>query len=155
MAPTVERVLSVLYPPTVDVAEWVRQERERRGWTPQELADRAGLDRVEVNAVERGRNKATSARIRDGLARAFGVHPAEIGGGKRPRSDPPDSSYPSLGNAAAWQMAEAAYRATHPDKFSDDVYTRARAMSFSSLPDPVDEDFVADVLLLIFKRHWT
>jgi len=62
------------------LADWVKAERDRRGWTQQELADKAGIDRVEVNALERGRNKGSSARIRGGLAKAFGIPLAAVGG---------------------------------------------------------------------------
>lgn len=47
--------------------------RKRLGLTQAQVADRAGLRRDEVTKVETGANKATSARVRDGLARAFGV----------------------------------------------------------------------------------
>lgn len=45
------------------------------GLTQEQLAERAGLERVEVVNVERGRNQATSARVRDGLARGLGLEP--------------------------------------------------------------------------------
>ena len=76
----VERILSAAYTQNVDLKEWVRTERTRRGWTQERLADEAGLDRVEVNALEKGRNKGSSARIRDALTRVFGSIPPELGG---------------------------------------------------------------------------
>ncbi|MFM9028790.1 MAG: helix-turn-helix domain-containing protein [Bacteroidota bacterium] len=36
------------------VATRMKQERENRKWSQQELADRAGIDRKTVNRIERG-----------------------------------------------------------------------------------------------------
>lgn len=47
--------------------------RDLRGLTQEALAVRGGLGRGEVCKMERGTNKATSARSQDALARAFGV----------------------------------------------------------------------------------
>lgn len=41
--------------------------------TQQALADASGLTRLEVLALERGKNKGTSHRVHLGLARAYGV----------------------------------------------------------------------------------
>ena len=50
----------------------LRQLREERGWSQEEFADRAGLHRTYVSAVERGvRNPTLSVLER--LARALGV----------------------------------------------------------------------------------
>lgn len=47
--------------------------RKRLGLTQAQVAERAGLRRDEVTKVETGANQASSARVRDGLSRAFGI----------------------------------------------------------------------------------
>lgn len=56
-----------------EVSEVVRKLRTELGLSQEALAEKAGLLREEVSNVETGRNKASSARIRDGLARGFGL----------------------------------------------------------------------------------
>ena len=57
----------------------VREARDRRGWTQAVLAERAGLSRAEVSAIETGRAvPATSAAL--ALARALGVGVEELFG---------------------------------------------------------------------------
>lgn len=65
----------VSLPPSASVVQTLRKAR---GWSQQALAERAGVQRVEILAVEKGRNKATSARMRDGLARAFELDPEKL-----------------------------------------------------------------------------
>jgi transcriptional regulator with XRE-family HTH domain len=57
----------------VDVSERVRALRKRVDLTQAQVAERAGLDRVEVSQIEGGKNSCGSWRVRAGLARAFGV----------------------------------------------------------------------------------
>lgn len=54
-------------------ARAVRALRADAGLTQKALADRAGVDRIEIIGLEKGRNKGKSARMRDALARAFGL----------------------------------------------------------------------------------
>lgn len=55
----------------------LRQLREERGWSQEEFADRAGLHRTYVSAVERGvRNPTLSVLER--IAKAMGVSLAEM-----------------------------------------------------------------------------
>jgi transcriptional regulator with XRE-family HTH domain len=55
----------------------LRTLREERGWSQEEFADRAGLHRTYVSAVERGvRNPTLSVLER--LAKALGVSMAEL-----------------------------------------------------------------------------
>jgi len=60
------------------IASVVRTLRLERGWTQQELAERAGLTAQTISNIERGR----SERIYDGtvesLASAFGVTPSTL-----------------------------------------------------------------------------
>lgn len=59
----------------VTSAERVEELRKAVGLTQDQVAQRSGgkLSRNDANKVESGRNKATSDRIRSGLAEAFGV----------------------------------------------------------------------------------
>lgn len=41
--------------------------------TQQQVADLAGVDRLEILSMEKGRLIGSSARMRDGLAKAFGL----------------------------------------------------------------------------------
>lgn len=72
------------FPPCVnrhmDVAKLARALRVRAGLTQDQVAERAGLRRDEVTKVENGTNRASSARVRGGLAQAFGLTPAELEG---------------------------------------------------------------------------
>lgn len=55
----------------------LRQLREERGWSQEEFADRAGLHRTYVSAVERGvRNPTLSVLER--LAKALGIQLSEL-----------------------------------------------------------------------------
>ncbi len=55
----------------------LRALREERGWSQEEFADRAGLHRTYVSAVERGvRNPTLSVLER--LAKALGVSMTEL-----------------------------------------------------------------------------
>jgi len=55
----------------------LRALREARGWSQEEFADRAGLHRTYVSAVERGvRNPTLSVLER--LAKAFGIKLSEL-----------------------------------------------------------------------------
>lgn len=51
----------------------MRGLRNALGLTQEKLAERAGLERIEVVNVESGRNQATSIRILKGLAQGFGL----------------------------------------------------------------------------------
>jgi transcriptional regulator with XRE-family HTH domain len=109
----VERILTPGYIPFVDLKDWVKTERERRGWTQEDLAeamstDATTIERQEVIALEKGRNKGSTVRMRDALARAFGALPPELGGVP---ATPPDSSRPVFGNLPGYAAAERAARA--------------------------------------------
>jgi transcriptional regulator with XRE-family HTH domain len=67
------------------IARNVRLLREARGWSQEALADRCGLHRTYVGAIERGEHNLTTLTL-ERLAAAFEVHPAqllrEISGGR-------------------------------------------------------------------------
>lgn len=120
------------------LAEWVKRKRIERKWTQDELAERAGLDRVEVNAVERGRNKGTSSRIRDGLARAFGVPSSMIGKepGERVEYDN-EPSLPStaIGHHRNWKEARAEAIRLYGKTIDPDILSRVER---ASLGEPIE-----------------
>lgn len=67
----------------MSTADLVRALRERLGLTQEALAERAKtehptFDRVYLSKIESGANKATSAKIRDGLAAAFGLNRGDL-----------------------------------------------------------------------------
>ena len=55
----------------------VRELRKAQGWTQEELANRAGLDRTYIGRCETGRQNATLKTIY-ALAAALGVEPATL-----------------------------------------------------------------------------
>ncbi|HEY3237723.1 MAG TPA: helix-turn-helix transcriptional regulator [Polyangiaceae bacterium] len=62
-----------------DLARRLRAVRERIGLTQEQLAERSStLHRVEVVALEAGRNKASTSRVREALARGLGVDPQRL-----------------------------------------------------------------------------
>lgn len=55
----------------------LRRLRTEKGWSQEELADRAGLHRTYVSGVERGVRNPTITIVA-ALAKALGVPPAEL-----------------------------------------------------------------------------
>jgi transcriptional regulator with XRE-family HTH domain len=68
------------------VAGNLRRIRRERGWTQEELAHRAGLDRNYVGMLERRENAATVDTL-ERLAEALGIDATEL-----LRTDDPDGS---------------------------------------------------------------
>lgn len=64
----------------MDTGTRAKALRERLGLTQDQAAERGGLRRDEVTKVERGTNKASTSRIREGLARAYGVTLDQLAG---------------------------------------------------------------------------
>lgn len=60
------------------LGSYIRDERERRGWTQTELADRAGVPKQTVNRLETGTTKLPGALIRRQLADALGVRHIDL-----------------------------------------------------------------------------
>lgn len=56
----------------------LREHRERRGWSPSELARRAGVDPSYIWRIERGIIANPSAVKLDAIAAALGVPPEEL-----------------------------------------------------------------------------
>jgi transcriptional regulator with XRE-family HTH domain len=71
-------------------ARWLRAVRGALGWTQEHMANRSGLQRIEVLNVEKGRNKASSARIRVALARGLGVRLVDVCAGLDGHAEPDD-----------------------------------------------------------------
>jgi transcriptional regulator with XRE-family HTH domain len=53
--------------------EWLRAERERRGWSQQYLADQVGVTQQAIYLLERGKRPNPGGKVLAGLARAFGT----------------------------------------------------------------------------------
>lgn len=109
----------------MEVKDLVKALRNRLEWTQEQVAERSAgaLSRVVVNKIESGRNQATSAAIRNGLAMAFGVDVAtmfgylegevdltEVMARRAGRSDDREFRYPNretaiMRNAQRWRHA--------------------------------------------------
>jgi transcriptional regulator with XRE-family HTH domain len=59
------------------VAENLRRLRLERQWSQEDCAEKCGLHRTYIGAVERGERNITLATL-DIIAGAFGVSPAEL-----------------------------------------------------------------------------
>ena len=60
-------------PFVVGLAERIRTERHKAGWTQAELAERAGLSWISVAELESGKQRNPKLRTIRRLARALGV----------------------------------------------------------------------------------
>lgn len=90
------------------LAEWLIEQRERRGWTQAMLADKAGLRRSDINAIEHGRVTLPGAQKRRAIAKALGVShevllvaageltPEEISRVTEPRRYSPESGHEAV-----------------------------------------------------------
>lgn len=58
---------------STELAKWIVGMREMRGWKQSELADRAGITRQDMNAIEKGRIALPGADKRRKLASALGI----------------------------------------------------------------------------------
>jgi transcriptional regulator with XRE-family HTH domain len=146
--------LTALYPPRM-LADWVKKTRAERDWTQQELADKAGLDRVEINAIENGRNKGSSHRVRDGLARAFGVPlatvAAEAGDQKAATTDAevsveyernPKLARMALGQHREWERAKEEAVARFGRFIDSAVLEETAEMVLSNMPEHLTAEIV-------------
>jgi transcriptional regulator with XRE-family HTH domain len=57
--------------------ECVRDKREARGWTQEELGARCGLDRSYIGGIERGERNISLTNLLK-VARGLGVSPADL-----------------------------------------------------------------------------
>ena len=64
----------------------VREARRQRGWSQDELAERAGLHRTFVGAIERGSCGLNLSRL-PGLAHALDLEPSDLLADAASRSD--------------------------------------------------------------------
>ncbi|HKK30613.1 MAG TPA: helix-turn-helix transcriptional regulator [Alphaproteobacteria bacterium] len=55
----------------------IQNLRQSRGWTQEQLADEAGIDRSYISEIELGRSSATAKKLEQ-IARAFGVDISEL-----------------------------------------------------------------------------
>lgn len=87
----------------------VRADRERRGWSQAELAQRSGLSRAGVSAIESGRLVPSTAAALS-LAAAFGCRVEDLFGLKRPAPEPTAWAWPPNREPARFWLAEVGGR---------------------------------------------
>ena len=56
----------------------LRELRQGRGWSQQELSRRTGIRRATLSAIENGQTKSIDFDILEKLAKALEVHPAAL-----------------------------------------------------------------------------
>ena len=56
----------------------IRETREARGWTQEELAERAGVTQGTISRIETGKVASLDLAVFEKLAKALGVHPAAL-----------------------------------------------------------------------------
>jgi DNA-binding XRE family transcriptional regulator len=91
----------------MDLKDRLRKLRKALGATQEDIAERGGLDLVEVSNLESGRNQATSIRILKGIAAGFGLSLQDA-------SDLVDGALPVEGALA--KIRGAAPHVTTPDE---------------------------------------
>jgi transcriptional regulator with XRE-family HTH domain len=69
-----------------DLGSHIRRLRLARGWSQEELAHRAGIDRSYMSGIERGVRNATVLSLHR-VARALGVELADVLGPGPPRAE--------------------------------------------------------------------
>ena len=60
------------------IAIKLRELREQRGWTQQELCERSRVGRITVSRIENGHTKGIDFETLEKLAKALDVHPAVL-----------------------------------------------------------------------------
>lgn len=60
-----------------DVGELLRQYREEKGWSQEELGHRSGLHRNYIGGIERGERNVAVLNIAR-LAKALGIRPRDL-----------------------------------------------------------------------------
>lgn len=106
-----------------DLPNRVNELRRARGWSQQELADKAGCSKMHVSGVERGKRDFSLSLMRR-MAKVFGVAPADL----LSSADNPGS----LGEDE--QRLVDTYRRADPDK-RDDIHRVAEALApFKEFP---------------------
>lgn len=64
-------------PAAVKLGEHIRELRYAREWTQEDLAERSGMNSVQISHLENGRNEAKISTILR-LAKAFGISAGEL-----------------------------------------------------------------------------
>jgi transcriptional regulator with XRE-family HTH domain len=144
----VSQLFGPCYESNVDLADWIKQERTRRGWTQQTLADRMGVLRTDVVQLETRRNKGTSARIRDSLARAFDVPPHVLPGATA--LQPANTVAPRFRDLPGWLEAEREARRLFGRKIPPWAFDKAGGLMALEAPEVIDATTVAG-----FARAWS
>jgi transcriptional regulator with XRE-family HTH domain len=121
----------------------------RLGLTQQQLGEKGGLRREEINKVISGENKATSDRIRGGLATAFGISRDDLArwfSGElstdevHARSKAGGSPKPELVVVPVLQYANLErLLSRRPDYYSTAAIAFARSLGFGAEEEPTEE----------------
>ena len=67
----------------VTTGEVIRMLHELKGWTQAELANRSGINAINISSLENNKVEIGKKRVEQ-IAKAFSVHPAIIISPKRP-----------------------------------------------------------------------
>ena len=65
-------------PNTARLREVIRQRRKDRGWTQEELATKAGLQRITINKLENGKTKVLQLEVLQAVAEALETTASEL-----------------------------------------------------------------------------
>lgn len=76
-----------------------------------------------------------------------------LGREARPSRQMDQSNRPTLGNARGWVAAEVKFRLRKPDEFPEEAYELARGVAMSSAPDPITEEFLEEIVRVVWKHH--
>jgi transcriptional regulator with XRE-family HTH domain len=70
----------------VDLGQLIRQRRQEKGWTQQQLADRVGVTKGAISEIERGGNRGYMGSTLQGLSKALDI-PVDVLSGHRLHSE--------------------------------------------------------------------
>lgn len=115
------------------------------------LADVLGLTQAGLSSFLTERTGA-GFQLAGAVARESGVSLGELIDGTD-ALPPPAAALPLLGNARGWDTAEAAYRARVGDKYPEKAYELARQAASAHAPDPITEDYVGDIVMVLWKHY--
>ncbi len=116
------------------------------------LARQLGISQAGLSSFLSGRTGA-GFQLGTAVARMLRISLTALTDGADDGQAMSDAAMPVLGNARGWPAAEASYRARVGDRYPERAYEMARAAASAHAPDPITEDFVADVVMVLWKHH--
>src|SRR5437764_1451541 len=101
---------TILYPADSEkiLAEKLRQEREARGWTLAELAERAGVSRAMISKIERNEASPTAALL-GRLSAAFGLTMSQLFARMEEAGDPDAGLVSRADQQMMWRDPETGF----------------------------------------------